>query len=204
MKTHILLVRHGKSTAADLGIVQGQGLDIPLTDEGRRQARRTGEFLAAYSLNKIYTSTAIRATDTARIIREYHQRVPYEELDELNERSKGVAEGMSKDAFDQKYPFIIEQWERGIDARPEGGESFEDVHHRVAPLFDQHVAESAPGQTLLYVIHGNVIRVLLGYILNIPHNRCHTIKQDYCAVNAMSFDHSRNRWEVEYVNRIFH
>lgn len=204
MKTRIILLRHGKSEASDQGIVQGQGLSIPLTDEGRRQAKETAEKLAHVSFDNIFSSTAIRATETAQIVRTHHADVPFTQIAELNERSKGAGEGMTHEEYAQRYPDIMRQWEQGLDARPEGGESFEDVHQRVVPVIERHMSEIAPGSTALYVIHGNVIRVLLGHMLHIPHELRARIKQDYCAVNSVVFDHEKKRWDIEYVNRVFY
>ena len=202
-KTRLLFARHGRSQAAEEGRVQGQGLAIPLTNEGKEQARILAKNLRQMSFDKIFTSTALRAIETAQSIREAHGKVPYLEIQELNERSKGIAEGMQNEEFSQKYPEIIQQWEEEIDARPVGGENFEDVHNRVIPVLETHVKEY-PGSVLLYVIHGNVIRVLLGHMLHVPFGKRARIKQDYCALNSVVFDHERNRWEIEYVNRVFH
>jgi phosphoserine phosphatase len=203
MKTKCILVRHGKSAANDLGIAQGVGLSVPLTDEGREQAEHIAKKLKDVRLDRIYSSAAIRAVDTASIIRQFHLSVPYEELSQLVERSKGIAEGMKKDEFEITYREIAESWKNELDARPPEGESFEDVHYRVMPVLERHVRES-PGLTLLYVIHGNVIRVIIGSILHAPFRYMPRIRQDYCAYNVVSFDHERERWEVEQVNHVFH
>lgn len=204
MKTKCILVRHGKSAANELDIVQGTGLSIPLTDEGREQALYIAKKLKDAHLDRIYTSTAIRAIDTARVIRENHPSVPYIEMAELLERSKGIAEGMKKAEFETAYNDIVEGWKNELDVRPPDGESFEDVHNRVMPVLESHVRENAPGSTLLYVIHGNVIRVIIGSLLHAPFRYMPRIKQDYCAYNVVSFDHDRERWEIEQVNHVFH
>ncbi|OGL72397.1 hypothetical protein A3F28_02100 [Candidatus Uhrbacteria bacterium RIFCSPHIGHO2_12_FULL_57_11] len=202
MKTTLYLVRHGQSEARARNIVQGVGLDIPLTPEGVIQAARAAGVLAGYKFDKIFSSTAVRARDTAAIIRRRHPGVPYEEIAELNERSKGVTEGMTKDDFAAKYPEIIEQWNKEEDARPPGGENFEDVANRVVPTIERHVAGDAKGSSFLYVIHGNVIRAILGHILDVPHRLRPRIEQDYCAFNVARYDHERARWSVECVNRV--
>ncbi len=37
--THLFLVRHGETDYNRQGIVQGRGIDVPLNELGRRQAR---------------------------------------------------------------------------------------------------------------------------------------------------------------------
>lgn len=206
MITKFFFVRHGKSEASALGIVQGQGLHIPLTEEGRRQAEVLGQGLRGFSFDLMFTSEARRAIETADIVRKFLPRtcskIPCVRFAELNERSKGVAEGMKKEEFEKRWPEIREAWEQEIDARPEGGENFEDVHHRVVPLIERHMKEYA-GKTLLYVTHGNIIRTILGYMLGTPYALRARLKQDYCVCNIASYDHEKRRWEVECMNKGF-
>jgi broad specificity phosphatase PhoE len=201
MKTRIFLVRHAQSVAQERGIVQGRGIDVPLSEEGVRQAARAAELLKGEKFDAIYASNAIRSIDTATPIRAFHPDVPYVELPELVERSKGIAEGLSRDEFRSRWPDIQAQWDQEQDARPPEGENFEDVHGRVVPLIEHHVKEHGPDKTLLYVIHGNVNRAVLGHMLGVPFNRQSRIEQGYCAINIATFNHATGRWHVECVNR---
>jgi broad specificity phosphatase PhoE len=199
MKTKLLFVRHGRSQAAEDGTVQGQGIPVPLTPEGKEQAKRIAEHLSHTKFNRIFASTSRRAIETAEEIRKFHQSLPYEEIKEFNERSKGTGEGMKKEDFEKKYPDLVRQWKKEIDARPEGGENFQDVEKRVIPVLKNHLEQYA-GETILYVIHGNVIRVILGHMLHIPFGLRARIEQGYCALNTVVFDHLQNRWIIENVN----
>lgn len=202
MITKLYLARHGKTKASVKGIVQGRGLNIPLTREGKKQTEVLAKNLSNLSFNKIFTSAAIRSTATAETIRKYHQDVHLYKLAELNERSKGKTEGMLKKDFNKRYPDVVDKWSKEIDVRVADGESLKDVEKRIVPVIEKHIKEHA-GQTLLYVIHGNVIRAILGYILGIPYGLRARIKQSYCAFNVVSYEHDRQRWEIELVNRVF-
>jgi len=201
MKTTLIFLRHGQSEANERGIVQGQGLNIPLTKEGKKQARAAAKKLKDFTFDKIFTSTAVRAIETAEIVKSLHPDTPLIKIPELNERSKGLAEGMPKEEFNKRYPEIVKQWAKEIDARPEGGENLEDLHRRVVPVIEKQVREDSTGSTFLYVIHGNVIKALLGYMLKIPFSLRGRIKLDYCALSCASYDHQRKRWEIEYINQ---
>src|SRR3989338_613830 len=200
MKTNFLLVRHAQSEARERGIVQGEGLTVPLSEQGIKQAEKLGDFLRDHNFDQIFSSTALRAIDTAKAIRKFHADIPYIEIKELNERSKGEAEGMLKSEFNTKYPEILKRWEKEEDARPEGGESYGDVEKRVMPIFDKHLKEFS-GEKLLYVTHGNLIKVVLGNILEIPYGKRARIEQDYFALNSLAFDQEKGRWSIEYINR---
>ena len=198
-KTKIILMRHAESKANADGIYQGQKFDTGLSDSGRLQATAVAGYLKSFGFTKIFTSIYPRAIETAAYVKNFYPEVPCFELKELNERFIGAVEGTPKDEFAKKYAHILADWHNEIDTRPEGGESFEDVHKRVAPLIEKHVLENA-GKNLLYVIHGNVNRILIGHALGIPYGKQMRIRQDYCALNSMVYDHARDRWEVEYIN----
>ena len=55
----------------------------------------------------------------------------------------------------------MDRWKSGdLEAAHEGGESYAQMRDRVVPAF-VGLAQSHPGQTIIVVAHGVVIRVLL-------------------------------------------
>jgi broad specificity phosphatase PhoE len=200
MKTRFLLIRHAESEAKARGIVQGAGLNVPLTARGREQLLRLGETVSKLHFDSLFTSEAVRAQDTASTIREIFPNVPRTILHELNERSKGNAEGMTNEEFKKKYPDIISAWAREEDPRIPGGENFEDVEVRVMPLLNQHVKTHA-GQSLLYVGHGNVFRVIVGAVLGIPIFLRNRLVFDHCALTIIEYDHEQDRWQLVIHNQ---
>ncbi len=200
METHLYFLRHAESEAKARGIVQGVGLDIPLTDVGFAQAKEAANVLRGFSFDQIFSSTAERAKDTAAAIRVSHESVPYKEIFELHERSKGRGEGLLREEFKKRYPEIEEAWSREEDPRPVDGESFEDVKARAMPIIQKHLAEHA-GKNLLYITHGNLIRVVLGEVLNVPYGLRGRITQDYCGLSHIIYNHDRKRFKVDFMNR---
>lgn len=199
MKTTFYLIRHAESVAKKKGIVQGAGLSVPLSEKGREQAEVLAVRLRDEKFDAIFTSKALRAIDTAKPMCALFPNTPYREIAELNERSKGVAEGMAKEDFKKKYADIEAAWKRGEDPRVPGGESFADVEKRVMP-FIKNLAEKSAGKKLLLVFHGNTIRVILGALIGAPANLRHRIAQGYCAVNIVEYDADENRWHILRVN----
>lgn len=200
MKTRFLMIRHAQSVAKALDIVQGRGLDVPLSEKGFEQGEQLAAAAESLSFDRMFASTAVRAIETARFIRRAHPNASYEETPVLCERSKGDAEGMTNAAFDAAYPEVLEAWSREEDPRPAGGESFSDVEDRVMPLVREHCEQYA-GQTILYVGHGNTFRVILGAMIGIPANMRNRIAQDYCALSVAEYDSERDRWKVIHVNK---
>ena len=107
---------------------------------------------------------------------------------------------MTNEAFAKEYPGILDAWSREEDPQVAGGESFADVEARVMPVIEQHIQAHA-GETLLYVGHGNVFRVMLGAMLDVPAGKRNRIAQDYCAISTAEYDHERKRWNIRSVNK---
>ena len=67
----IVFCRHGETEANRMGIIQGSGIDFPLTECGVDDARRTGNALKVTGLqvwDGLFTSPLKRAVNTARIL----------------------------------------------------------------------------------------------------------------------------------------
>jgi len=91
--TTLLLVRHGETDWNADGRLQGQ-TDRPLSDYGRRQARKLAEALEGEELEAIYSSDLARARETAEIVGE-RLGLPVELDPELREKDWGTWEGLT-------------------------------------------------------------------------------------------------------------
>ena len=89
----IYLVRHGETEWNRLGRAQGR-TDIPINDEGRRQAALLGQRLADTPFAAAYASDSVRASETATIILQ-GRPVPLHATPELREVSLGRWEGLT-------------------------------------------------------------------------------------------------------------
>ena len=151
--THLYLVRHGETDWNAARRIQGS-TDIPLNETGRAQARRTGQLLAARRWDAVVASPLSRAFETASIIaRELGLPEP-EPLDSIVERRYGAAEGLDYQTLDATYP---------AGTPVPGRESRPEVAARVLPALAA-LAERRPGQRLVVVSHGGVIRTILNSV----------------------------------------
>lgn len=55
--TRVILLRHGQSTYNALGLYQGSSDESVLTEVGRSDARKTGNFLKGLAFDAIYSSS---------------------------------------------------------------------------------------------------------------------------------------------------
>ncbi|HET8752252.1 MAG TPA: histidine phosphatase family protein [Gaiellaceae bacterium] len=155
--TRLLLVRHGETDWNADGRLQGQ-TDRPLSDFGRRQARKLAEELADERLEAIYSSDLIRARETAEIVGE-RLGLPVVLDAELREKDWGTWEGLTAVERD-RVEFI--------------GESTEEHQERILQAL-RRIAERHPGnRDVLVVTHGGSMRrvqtAALGMALPVVEN----------------------------------
>ena len=91
--TTLLLVRHGETDWNADGRLQGQ-TDRPLSEFGRRQARRLAGELANEGVDAIYASDLARARETAEIVGE-RLGLPVVLDSDLREKDWGTWEGLT-------------------------------------------------------------------------------------------------------------
>ena len=144
----IVLARHGETEWSRDGRHTGR-TDIPLTDEGRRQARVLGEALGEWSFGRVLSSPLERALETCRLAG-LGDRV--ETTDDLLEWDYGEYEGITTPEIREQRP----DWYLWRDGCP-GGEQPGDVARRVDRVL---AAVGAEREDVALFAHGHVLRVL--------------------------------------------
>jgi broad specificity phosphatase PhoE len=138
-------------------------IDIPLSPEGVRDARKAAAKLAEASFDIVLTSTQRRAYETARIL--VGNKVPILKNKVCNERRFGVMEGLTWDDIQGLEPPIL-MISVGSDlhtVNPKGGEPFEDVWER-AKKFRQLIFSKYAGSHVLVVSHGVFLQMFHGVL----------------------------------------
>lgn len=149
------LIRHGLTDWNAVGRIQGQS-DIPLNDEGRRQARLLAGRLKnehEYSWDFVITSGLKRAEETGRIIAD-HLGIPLIDPDSrIMERAFGKAEGLTAIERETK-------WGKDWNLLDLGQEKEADIQER-ALSFLNDVGERYGDKNVLVVTHGGLMAQLL-------------------------------------------
>jgi probable phosphoglycerate mutase len=142
----VVLVRHGE-TEWTLARRHTGNTDIPLTDDGRHQARELGRRLAGETFARVLSSPLARALDTCREAG-FGDRV--EVRDELREWDYGDYEGRTSADIRSDAPGWL-LWDDGVP----GGETIDQVAARV----DRVIADirSGPGPVAVFA-HGHLLR----------------------------------------------
>lgn len=153
--TRLLLARHGETDWNRVGRWQGHA-DPPLNEEGRRQAAVLAEQLAADGVEAVYSSDLRRAAETAAVVAQ-RLGLPVVEDPALREIDVGSWSGLTRAEVEERFPDGHARWLRGEIGHD--GETREQLAARVVPAIER-IAAAHPGQTVLVVTHGGVIRAL--------------------------------------------
>ena len=153
--TRIILARHGEAAYPSISGNASGGI---LTNLGRSQARALGDRLRNQENAAIICSELSRATQTAEIAAEI-LHLPVDVRAGLHEYRAG------EEPYNlQSLGTTLMAWLNGdLQARILGGESGEEVTHRIRPVLDD-LARMHEGKTVLVVIHGGAIIATLGSI----------------------------------------
>lgn len=168
--TELYLIRHAQSIPNVVPIIGGMRGDAGLTELGRQQAAllearlSTGEIRA----DVLYASTLPRAQETAAYVSRA-LGLPVLPDDDLQELKPGEADGLSVGEWRERYPGpngrpidtdFFDPRSPGFPAHPfaPGGESIEAFVERGKRAL-QRLVERHPGQTVVAVTHGGILRV---------------------------------------------
>ena len=157
----LILIRHGATAWNASRRFQGHS-DVPLSEEGRSQARRLAVRLRGERFDAIYASDLMRAVETASIVAEPHgldvRRDP-----RLREFDFGEWEGLTWDQIVATRPHLREQALTAASLyAPDGGETFAAVCERLRPFFDE--LRAAPVGRAAVVMHAGPLHAALAVL----------------------------------------
>ncbi len=172
---HLILLRHGQSQWNLENRFTGWR-DVDLTPQGEAEAVKAGRLIKDIHLDRVYTSTLIRARRTAQLALAEAEAAGADmgdvksgegwkliEHDDLRERDYGDLVGLNKAETAEKYGAEqVHLWRRSYETRPPGGESLADVVARVRPYFETEIwPHVVAGENVLVAAHGNSLRAVL-------------------------------------------
>lgn len=152
----LLLVRHGATAWTDpVRLYQG-GIDVPLSELGRGQARRLGDALRERPPAEIWHSPLSRARTTAEAIAAA-TGVPCHGDDRLRELSFGSWEGRSHQQVREEDPEAhARHYTDVLGGTPPGGEPVAALMERVSRFLEERWG--AGDEPIAAVTHEGVIR----------------------------------------------
>jgi probable phosphoglycerate mutase len=180
--TEILLIRHGETAWNAEKRLQGQ-IDIPLNEEGQRQAAALARALAGEAVDAIISSDLRRAHSTAQAVAEALGLTLQTDAD-LRERCFGAFEGLLYTEMEARYPQAYAQWRaRDPHARYPNGERRAETlaefsQRGVAAV--SRIADVYRGRRIVIVSHGGI----LDCVYRAAHGMPITAPRDFEVLNA--------------------
>lgn len=190
MPCTVVLARHGFTYWNARKKMQGQ-VNIPLNNEGRRQAHQLHDQLAGIDFDVCYSSPLVRAVETARIALD-DPSVPIVKDERLLEHSYGLLEGRS---YRHTPWFYLTNPANDYEHHPEryqapiGGETFDQVYARARSFIDDVIVGASRNyDAMLVTAHGGINCAIIGLIKGIPLKDFWSVKQANCGYTVMEVD----------------
>ena len=175
----IYFVRHGESEWNVADKICGS-TDIPLTDNGREQARITGELFVQKGIRAdlIIASPLSRAYETAEIISSI-TGIPVKADERITEQNFGKWEGTSP-----RNAAVFEEAKKQFVIRNEGGESMLRLAQRVYNLLDELANDD---KTYSLVAHYGIARVVKSFFDEMSNDEFAKYGVPNCSITEFKF-----------------
>jgi probable phosphomutase (TIGR03848 family) len=191
----VLLVRHGRTTANDSGVLAGRSPGVHLDDVGSKQADEVGRRLTDLPLSRLVTSPLVRCRQTLAAI-VAHQSAPPEAVTDsaITECGYGEWTGQPLKKL-AKHPL----W-KTVQNQPSAvtfpdGESMRQMQERAVTGVRRHDeqvgAEHGPDALWVAVSHGDVIKSILADALGLHLDLFQRIVVDPGSVSVVTYTSGR-------------
>ena len=144
----LFMIRHGETEGNVKRLFYSQ-LDMPLTENGRRQALALRPLLEKYTFDRVYASDLSRAVETAKLVLPDREPIL---MPQLRECQMGCIDGCTHAEIIGKYGPLNDHYE------PFGGESPEDMCRRVKPFLEQ--LEADPCDRAVAFAHSGTLKAV--------------------------------------------
>lgn len=178
MAQSVVLARHGE-TEWSRSLRHTGKTDLPLTEEGRRQASALGPRLRAWTFALVLTSPLQRALETCRLAGYGEQAQVRRDLVEWD---YGRYEGLTTAQIQEIHP----NWSLWRDGCP-GGEDAVDVGRRVERVIAE--VRGVDGDMLIFA-HGHVLRVLTARWLGEPPEGGRHYALQTATLSVLGYEHA--------------
>lgn len=162
-RTLLATVRHGL-TELNRDKRVGGLMDVPLIEEGRKQAQEAREAFEGTPFDVVVSSPLVRALETAKIVSGVQQESIVVEKGCI-ERSFGEMEGLPAAQVKERFPEV--RYKRvghvNYSLNPPGGETFEQMQERAQRFLD-HLLKTHGGKRVIVFAHENFLQQLHGVI----------------------------------------
>lgn len=177
---HVYAFRHPETEWNRLRLFQGHR-DLPLNENGFRQAREMANYFRDTHFTHLVTSPLLRCTQYAAAFGEHHKGASVIVEPDFAERHVGVYEGQLYDSHPLGQRAALES------PTLEGGESLDDIVARVARWPTKLASYGADAQVALFS-HGMVLGVFPFVLEGKPYNPAQAVLLQNGAYHRVELD----------------
>lgn len=201
----VYLIRHAESMA-NIGPdnIGGRNPETPLTAKGIEQAKSLGEHFKKENVHfsQVYTSTAIRAQETAQhCLEQMGAASMWEATDSLSEQDAGDWVGKSRAIYqrpDVRQALDSDNWSF-VPGDNIKGESQQAVAQRLKEWLEKMAIQ---GQTIAAFTHGNAIKYTLADLFGMSRKDAFKIPIDNTSITILRYQ--EGKWFLEVQNSLPH
>jgi broad specificity phosphatase PhoE len=192
-----MLMRHGETDWNREGRVMGRN-PVELNARGRAQVEAAARFAQTIRPDLIVSSPLVRARQSAELMAERLGGVPIVEEESIAEVRYGRWEGMIYHELIED-PYYAEYRKSPIEYPTPGGETIPQVQARGVEAVIRLLREN-PGQRLLFVSHGDIIRTVLCHFMGLELGFFHRLRIDNASISTVQV--SGKFAELKFLNLI--
>ncbi len=189
--TTVLLVRHGRTTANEAGILAGWTEGVALDETGRREVEALAGRLAAVPLAAVVSSPLQRCQETAELMlkgRDASTPVARHDDERVGEVRYGDWSGreLKKLAKDPLWK-VVQSHPSGMRFPGEGGESMRGMQDRAVTAVREWNAGLGEDAVYAVVSHGDVIKAVLADALGLHLDQFQRLVVDPASVSVITY-----------------
>jgi probable phosphomutase (TIGR03848 family) len=199
----IFLIRHGRSTANNKGVLAGRLPGIELDEVGVKQASAVAQYLTQFDIKVIYSSPLERCINTAKIIKEPHKKITKISIDKnFLECDYGSWSGKKISKLS-----ILPLW-KIIQKTPSQvtfpkGESMLEMANRanngLLKILEEHKKKPIK---IAIVSHADVIKAVLAFAMGLHLDNFQRLIVDPASISKINWN--KGSFYVDYINQKSH
>jgi probable phosphoglycerate mutase len=201
MGKSIILVRHGEVQGITPPRFRGR-TQLPLTPKGEQQAELTAaHLLRTGRAGAVWAGPLDRCQRTARIIAQTQGLVP-ETRATLDDIDYGLWQGHTYAEIEHSDPAGFESWmTHPEDTRIPAADTLQQSSLRAIAAIAAALAERTD-DTIIFVSHDSINRLILLHALDMPLARYHDLEQSPCGISRIQYNGAR--WKIRSMNETGH
>jgi probable phosphoglycerate mutase len=200
MTMRVLLIRHGETAWNRQEIFRGRE-DIPLNENGIRQAEALAASVSNIEIAAVYSSPLSRATGTAAPLAGARD-LPVRTEQDLIDLDFGEWQGHTLPEVEASHPGEFRVWRKTPHrASIPGGETLTEMRERCVSLLDR-LYSTHSGEAIALVSHRVVTKVMLCHVLGLDNSAFFSLFQSNCCLNV--FDMGPDGFVLRLLNDTCH